>query len=205
MKFLCISCDEAMSLNRTAGPDEGSMTVVFKCPACEREVAMLTNAMETQMVRALDVKIGGRSVPAEPMSVVKGALAGSRLAGDGGTAATPPGEPRPTGASPRTDPAASGQSDPASGQSKCPFSGAVSAAFDDTAQFGAGAHGGSSDGRSADDGAIRWTDEATERIERVPSYIRSMIRRGVEDYAREMGCAEVDTALMDEVRGRFGM
>jgi len=161
----------------------------------------LTNAMETQMVRALDVKIGGRSVPAGPMSVVKGALAGSRLTGDGGAAGTHPGAPHATGAT-------------TSGQSKCPFSGAVSAAFDEAGhsqagQTQAGSEGGFPDARahveSTSGAPIRWTDEATARIERVPSYIRPMIRRGVEDFAREAGRTEVDAALMDEVRGRFGM
>lgn len=58
MKFLCISCDEAMQLRETRGPDNGSMTVVFGCPSCGRETAMLTNEMETQVVRSLGVKIG---------------------------------------------------------------------------------------------------------------------------------------------------
>ena len=34
MKFLCVNCDVAMSLVETRGPDRGSMTVVFGCPAC---------------------------------------------------------------------------------------------------------------------------------------------------------------------------
>lgn len=57
MKFLCVPCDEAMSLVETRGPDEGSMTVIFRCPACERETAMLTNSMETQVVHSLGVEI----------------------------------------------------------------------------------------------------------------------------------------------------
>jgi hypothetical protein len=78
MKFLCVECDEAMKLTETRGPDEGSMTVIFGCPECGKAVAMLTNPMETQMVRALDVKLGGGAVAAEPMSVVKNSLASKR-------------------------------------------------------------------------------------------------------------------------------
>ena len=75
MKFLCVACDQAMKLIRTEGPTEGSMMVVFSCPDCGKETAMLTNTMETQMVRSLGVTIGGRTVPAEPMEMVRNSLA----------------------------------------------------------------------------------------------------------------------------------
>lgn len=61
MKFLCVSCDESMSLLETRGPDDGSMTVVFGCPSCGRRTAMLTNAMETQVVRSLGVDLKPKS------------------------------------------------------------------------------------------------------------------------------------------------
>jgi len=53
MKFLCVPCDEAMKITETKGPEDGSLAVVFGCPSCRRQVAMLTNPMETQMVRSL--------------------------------------------------------------------------------------------------------------------------------------------------------
>ena len=81
MKFLCVECDEAMRLAETRGPDRGSMTVVFGCPACGRQTAMLTNASETQVVRSLGVKIGGQSVPAEPMEGIRTGLAASSVRG----------------------------------------------------------------------------------------------------------------------------
>src|SRR5262249_59565023 len=59
MKFLCLDGDEPMKLHSTEGPDEGSLTVTFRCPECGFRVAMLTNPFETQMVRSLGVKIGG--------------------------------------------------------------------------------------------------------------------------------------------------
>jgi hypothetical protein len=58
MKFLCVDCDQAMKLDRTVAPEGGSLTVVFSCPSCSRETAMLTNPMETQMVSSLGVTIG---------------------------------------------------------------------------------------------------------------------------------------------------
>ncbi|HLC43424.1 MAG TPA: hypothetical protein VJO34_17595 [Methylomirabilota bacterium] len=64
MKFLCVSCDEPMKFSGSEGPDEGSLSVTFGCPNCGYQVAMLTNPFETQMVRSLGVKIGGRALPA---------------------------------------------------------------------------------------------------------------------------------------------
>ena len=82
MKFLCIACDQAMRLSGTAGPDAGSLTVTFACPACGHRVAMLTNPWETQMVRTLGVKVGG--APAEtpaPFAAVRAGLAHQRESG----------------------------------------------------------------------------------------------------------------------------
>ena len=78
MKFLCIACDEAMRLQSTAGPDEGSLTVTFACPACGHRVAMLTNPWETQLVRTLGVKVGGRAAEAAPLEQVRANLARQR-------------------------------------------------------------------------------------------------------------------------------
>jgi hypothetical protein len=59
MKFLCVACDEPMKLTETRPPDaSGSLAVLFACPSCERQIAMLTNAMETEMVSSLGVRIG---------------------------------------------------------------------------------------------------------------------------------------------------
>lgn len=78
MKFLCIACDEAMRLQSTAGPEEGSLTVVFACPACGHRVAMLTNPWETQLVRTLGVKVGGRTTEAAPFEQVRASLTRQR-------------------------------------------------------------------------------------------------------------------------------
>ena len=78
MKFLCLDCDEPMRLHGTAGPDEGSLTVTFRCPECGFRVAMLTNAFETQMVQSLGVKIGGRTTPPAPFEHLRASMAGAR-------------------------------------------------------------------------------------------------------------------------------
>jgi len=78
MKFLCLDCDEPMKLLKAEGPDEGSLSVVFRCPECGFRVAMLTNPFETQLVRSLGVKVGGRTVPAEPFEHVRTSMASAR-------------------------------------------------------------------------------------------------------------------------------
>ena len=65
MKFLCVSCDEAMKLMEVAPPDRGSLSVVYRCPKCAQEIAMLTNPFETQVVHSLGVKIGAESDPTD--------------------------------------------------------------------------------------------------------------------------------------------
>src|SRR5262250_54376 len=78
MKFLCLDCDQPMKLHSTEGPDEGSLSVTFRCPECGFRVAMLTNPFETQMVRSLGVKVGGRTVPPEPFENLRATMAGTR-------------------------------------------------------------------------------------------------------------------------------
>ena len=77
MKFLCLDCDEPMKLHSTEGPDEGSLSVTFRCPECGFRVAMLTNPFETQMVRSLGVKVGGATPPA-PFEHVRTMMANPR-------------------------------------------------------------------------------------------------------------------------------
>ena len=78
MKFLCLDCDEPMKLLGTDGPDEGSLTVTFRCPECGFRVAMLTNQFETQMVKSLGVKVGGAVAPAAPFEQLRSAMANPR-------------------------------------------------------------------------------------------------------------------------------
>jgi hypothetical protein len=58
MKFLCVPCDSPMKLQTVAPPERGSLSVVYSCPECGYEMAMLTNAYETQIVQSLGVRIG---------------------------------------------------------------------------------------------------------------------------------------------------
>jgi hypothetical protein len=61
MKFLCVPCDSPMKLQSVGPPERGSLSVVYSCPECGYEMAMLTNAYETQIVQSLGVRIGPES------------------------------------------------------------------------------------------------------------------------------------------------
>ena len=58
MKFLCVPCDSPMKLQTVGSADRGSLSIVYACPECGYEMAMLTNAYETQMVQSLGVRVG---------------------------------------------------------------------------------------------------------------------------------------------------
>src|SRR5919108_2022496 len=68
MKFLCVPCDSPMTLQSVSPPDRGSLSVVYSCPECGYEMAMLTNAYETQVVQSLGVRIGPDRLSAEGAS-----------------------------------------------------------------------------------------------------------------------------------------
>ena len=66
MKFLCVPCDSPMKLQTVAPPERGSLSVVYACPECGYEMAMLTNVYETQVVQSLGVRIGPAEAFGEP-------------------------------------------------------------------------------------------------------------------------------------------
>lgn len=49
-----------------------------------------------------------------------------------------------------------------------------------------------------------WTEEAEERLKRVPLFVRSMVRGAAERYAEENGCREITPEMMEELRKRAG-
>jgi Proto-chlorophyllide reductase 57 kD subunit len=175
MKFLCITCDEALKHEETRGPDAGVMRVIFACPGCGWQMAMYTNPWETQLVRSLDVKIGGRGVAAAPMEMLRSSLAQGRQ-----------GVPLPAAAS---DAVTEGGEAP-----KCPFADVVASAYNETQEVPAAA---------ADDTLV-WTAEAEQRVaERIPSFVRAMARMGIEKYARERGYREITPQVLDEAKNIF--
>jgi hypothetical protein len=75
MKFLCVECDRQMQFEERQLPGDGTLAAAFRCPRCGRAVALLTNPMETQLVASLGVKIGGTTLPPQPLETVRGMVA----------------------------------------------------------------------------------------------------------------------------------
>jgi Proto-chlorophyllide reductase 57 kD subunit len=98
MKFLCVPCDSPMKLQTVGAPQGGSLSVVYSCPECGYEMAMLTNPYETQVVQSLGVRIGP-----DGGSAGAAASAGAPATGGAGTSngcpftAMMPGEARGSG------------------------------------------------------------------------------------------------------------
>ena len=55
------------------------------------------------------------------------------------------------------------------------------------------------------EGKVEWTEEAKERIQRVPFFVRNMAKKTVLEFAKERGITVIDGKLMDEVREKVGM
>ena len=171
MKFLCVECDEAMKLSQTSDTDDGTLSVLFNCPKCGRQIAMLTNAMETQMVRSMDLQIGGRDSIAKPMGKIRESLINPKemyKEEEEGNAVV-------ASSAAETDQAA-----------KCPFPGMVSESI-------------------TQNSGIPWTKEAEKRIENAPGFVKDMIRKSVEQHAKDKGYTEINEKVMDEVKTTFGM
>jgi len=175
MKFLCVECDEAMKLINSTDSGDGTLNVIFQCPQCSREIAMLTNSMETQMVRAMDVKIGGRDKQAEPMEKLRSSLISKRE------------DIKPTteSHSPLVE-----KNDHDMSEAKCPFPGMVEQMESQ---------------KSEKEDTVLWTKGAKERMQRIPDFVRLMVSKSIEQHAKEKGYTEINESVLDEVKGDFGM
>ncbi len=49
---------------------------------------------------------------------------------------------------------------------------------------------------------VVWSEEAAARLEKVPLFLRNMVRRGVEAYAREKGLPVITPAIMSELKAK---
>ena len=198
MKFLCVPCDSPMKLQTVEPPHGGSLSVVYACPECGYEMAMLTNPFETQLVQSLGVRIG----PEAGSGPSSAASAGAR---------TPVADARlPEGEENERSASASG--------ARCPFTAMMPAM--EGALEGAG-HGISSSAEAptgrgpagaearqvgvGDTIPVRWTPGAEARLANIPAFVRPMARTGIEQYARETGAREVDEQILDAAREFFGM
>jgi hypothetical protein len=142
MKFLCIDCDTQMTFTERAEPGDGTFAAAFGCPRCGRRVALLANPMETQLVGALGVRIGGRTLDEQPLELVRSTLEGR---------------------------------DDALVDAPLP-------------------------GRRA-----TWSPDAVDRLQRVPGFVRGMVKKIYADWAAEHGVAEITPDVMDRARTELGL
>jgi hypothetical protein len=179
MKFLCVPCDSPMKLQTLGPPEGGSLSVVYSCPECGYEMAMLTNPFETQLVQSLGVRIG------------------PDMRGGASNAA------RASGAAPGADASFPAKDDDNAGQvattsgPRCPFPAMMSAAE------GVVESGGTV--QAGEPIPVRWTSGAEARLANIPGFVRPMARTGIERFARERGSLEVDEKMLDAARDFFGM
>ena len=182
MKFVCLNCETYMNFEKVEKPGEGSLGVFFGCPSCGAKFSMVTNPGETQMVSSLGVKLGGRTVAAEPFEMTRGTLKEEALAGSGQMAAylnekIQGGQPASGG---------EGKSGEKSGGT-CPFSAMV-------AEMGL-TSGAKAEGAKAE---FSWSPDAKEKLERLPSFVRPMVQSSVEAYARKQGYKSITLQVMDD-------
>ncbi|RMF86842.1 MAG: protochlorophyllide oxidoreductase [Nitrospinota bacterium] len=52
---------------------------------------------------------------------------------------------------------------------------------------------------------IYWSAEAEERLNRIPRFVRPMVRQRIEAFARQKGYGEITPRVMDEAREIMGM
>lgn len=100
-----------MKFKDVTRPEQGSVTALFECPDCFTEIAMFLNPWETQMLKSLDVKLGGDNAASQPMQMVRSQL-----------------ETAKDGAVPDLLATEMGVGEAAEG-GKCPFTGVISEAF----------------------------------------------------------------------------
>jgi hypothetical protein len=184
MKFVCMKCETYMNFEKVEKPAEGSLGVFFGCPSCGARFTMVTNPGETQMVSSLGVQLGGRTVAQQPFEMTRGGL----RAEDEGRAEMANYLTEHYGEKPAAAAAAAGASTTEKKSGGCPFSAMV-------AQMGMGS---SAEAKADAPSEFEWTPDALERLERTPSFVRPMIKGGIEAYARKRGYKKITLQVMDD-------
>ncbi len=60
------------------------------------------------------------------------------------------------------------------------------------------------DGSAQATNEMTWTNEAEERMARVPAFVRGMVVKAVEAYAEQHGLAQITLSTVDEAKGFWG-
>lgn len=224
MKFVCLTCETYMTLEKVEKPEEGSLGVFFGCPSCNAKFSMVTNAGETTMMNALGLKLSARAEGTDPTLA---SLADKVQKAKSAVAAAPS----------KTGEKTTGG---------CPFSAMV--AEMGLTSSGKPANGGSSeftwtpdarekldrlpafvkpmvqssveayarkqgfktitlqvmdDSKNDSPNGLAWSREAELRLENIPDFIRPIARKEIERVARERGLQTVTAQVMDEAKEKF--
>jgi hypothetical protein len=187
MKFVCLNCETYMNFEKVEKPGEDTLGVFFGCPSCNAKFSMVTNPGETQMVSSLGVKLGGRTVAAEPFEMTRGTLKDEATAAPSQMAAQLNEKiqgGQPAVATATAAPAAKPGEKSGGG---CPFSAMV-------AEMGL-----TSGGKPGDAGPIiSESADAKEKLDRLPSFVKPMVQSSVEAFARKQGFQTITLQVMDD-------
>lgn len=185
MKFVCLNCETYMNFEKVEKPGEGTLGVFFGCPSCNAKFSMVTNPGETQMVSSLGVKLGGRTVEAEPFEMTKGTLKTEVTPAPGQMAAYL--NEKIQGGQPAVSAAVASPAKAPEKASGCPFSAMV-------AEMGLTNSGKPANGASE----FTWTADAKEKLDRLPAFVKPMVQGSVETYARKQGFKTITLQVMDD-------
>ncbi|MGZ8386261.1 MAG: PCP reductase family protein [Nitrospira sp.] len=179
-----------MNFEKVEKPGEGTLGVFFGCPSCNAKFSMVTNPGETQMVSSLGVKLGGRTVEAEPFEMTKGTLKAEATPAPGQMAAYL--NEKIQGGQPVASIAAATTNTPGEKPSSgCPFSAMV-------AEMGLTASGKPANGTAPGSSEFTWSADAKEKLDRLPAFVKPMVQGSVETYARKQGFKTITLQVMDD-------
>ena len=189
MKFVCLNCETYMNFEKVEKPEEGTLGVFFGCPSCNAKFSMVTNPGETQMVSSLGVKLGGRTVAAEPFEMTRGTLKGEETAGPDQVTAYL--NEKIQGGQPAAAATAATTATPGEKSSSgCPFSAMV-------AEMGL-TSGGKPGNPGVTTTGFSWSVDAKEKLDRLPSFVKPMVQSSVEAFARKQGYQTITLQVMDD-------
>jgi hypothetical protein len=137
------------------------------------------------MVSSLGVKLGGRTVEAEPFEMTKGTLKTEATPASGQMAAYL--NEKIQGGQPAVSVAAASPAKAPEKASGCPFSAMV-------AEMGLTNSGKPANGASE----FTWTADAKEKLDRLPAFVKPMVQGSVETYARKQGFKTITLQVMDD-------
>lgn len=225
MKFVCLTCETYMTLEKVEKPEEGSLGVFFGCPSCNAKFSMVTNAGETTMMNALGLKLGARAEATDPTLA---SLADKVQKAKSAVSAAPSktGE-KTTGGCPFSAMVAemgltsSGKPSNNSGSSEFTWTPDAREKLDRLPAFVKPMVQSSvetyarkqgfktitlqvmDDSKNDSPNGLVWSREAEQRLENIPDFIRPMARKEIERVARERGLQTVTAQVMDEAKEKF--